>query len=88
VSHLEPYPHHRGPLNVVGLGEGRPPTAGTDVSDNGLDPAVTMVPVRGGRDAPPVKAAISVDPDVGRVNKFSGFYRNLMDSVPTEFQNR
>jgi hypothetical protein len=29
VPHLEPYPHHRGPLNVVGLGEGRPPTVGT-----------------------------------------------------------
>jgi hypothetical protein len=27
VPHLELYPHHRGPLDVVGLGEGRPPTA-------------------------------------------------------------
>jgi hypothetical protein len=35
-----------GPLDVVGLGEGRPPAAGTDVPDNGLDPIVTMVPVR------------------------------------------
>jgi hypothetical protein len=46
VTHLEPYPHHRGPLDIVGHGEGRPPTAGTDVPDNGLDP---MVPVWGGR---------------------------------------
>jgi hypothetical protein len=62
VPHLESYPHHRGPLDVVGFGEGRPPITGTDVPDNGLDPMVTMVPVRGGRDAPPVKAAISVNP--------------------------
>jgi hypothetical protein len=48
VLHLEPYPHHCGPLDVVGLGEGRPPAAGTDVPDNGLDPMVTMVPVREG----------------------------------------
>jgi hypothetical protein len=46
VPHLEPYPHHRDPLDVVGLGEGRPPTVGTDILDNGLDPAVSMVPVR------------------------------------------
>jgi hypothetical protein len=65
VPHLEPYPHRRGPLDVVGLGEGRPPAAGTDVPDNGLDPMVTMVLVRGGRVAPPVKAAISVNPVVG-----------------------
>jgi hypothetical protein len=64
VSHLESYPHHRGPLDVVGLGEGRPPIAGTDVRDNGLDPAMIMVPVRGGRAASPVKVAISVDPAV------------------------
>jgi hypothetical protein len=38
VPHLEPYPHHRGPLDVVGLGEGRTPAAGTDVPDNSLDP--------------------------------------------------
>jgi hypothetical protein len=62
VPHLEPYPHHRGPLDVVGLGEGRPPAVGIDVPDNGLDPMVTMVPVRGGRAAPPVKAMISVNP--------------------------
>jgi hypothetical protein len=61
VPHLKPYPHHRGPLDVVGLGEGRPPTVETDAPDNGLDPMVTMVPVRGGRAAPPVKAAISVN---------------------------
>jgi hypothetical protein len=30
--------------------------------DNGLDPMVTMVPVRGGRAAPPVKAPISINP--------------------------
>jgi hypothetical protein len=65
VPHLEPYPHHRGPLDVVGLGEGRAPTVGTDVPDNCLDPMVTMVPVRGGRAAPLVKAAISVDPATG-----------------------
>jgi hypothetical protein len=62
VPHLEPYPHHRGPLDVVGLDEGRPPAAGTNVPDNGLDLMVTMVPVRGERDVPPVKAAISVNP--------------------------
>jgi hypothetical protein len=65
VPHLEPYPHHRGPLNVVGLSEGRPPNAWTDVLDNDLDLAVTMVPVWGGRAAPPVKAAISIDPAAG-----------------------
>jgi hypothetical protein len=65
VPHLESYPHHRSPLDVVSLGEGRPPVAGTDVPDNDLDPMVTMVPVRGGRVAPPVKAAISVNPAAG-----------------------
>jgi hypothetical protein len=65
VLHLEPYPHHRDPLDVVGLGGGRPPAAGTDVPDNGLYPMVTMVPVQGGRAAPPVKAAISVNPAAG-----------------------
>jgi hypothetical protein len=65
VSHLEPYPHHHGPLDVAGLSLGRPPTAGTNVPDNGLDPMVTMVTVRGGRATPPVKAAISVDPAAG-----------------------
>jgi hypothetical protein len=61
VANLETYPHHRGPLDVVGLGEGRPPTAGTDVPDNSLGPAATMVPIRGGRAAPPVEAVISID---------------------------
>jgi hypothetical protein len=65
VPHLELYPHHRGPLDVVDLGEGRPPAVGTDVPDNGMDPMVTMVPVRRGRAAPPIKAAISVNPAVG-----------------------
>jgi hypothetical protein len=65
VPHLELYPHHCDPLDVVGLAEGRPPAAGTDVHDNGLDPMVTMVPVRGGRAAPRVKAAISVNPAAG-----------------------
>jgi hypothetical protein len=65
VPHLKPYPHHRSPLDVVGLGEGRPPTAETDVPGNGLDPMVTMVPVRGGRAALPVKAVISVNLAVG-----------------------
>jgi hypothetical protein len=51
--------------DVVGLGEGRPPAAGTDVPDNGLDPMVTMVSVRGGKVTPPVKAAISVNPAAG-----------------------
>jgi hypothetical protein len=62
VLHLELYPHHRGSLDVAGLGEGRPLAAETDVLDNGLDPIVTMVPVRGGRATPPVKAAISINP--------------------------
>jgi hypothetical protein len=62
VPHLQSYPHHRGPLDVVDLGEGRPPAAGTDVPDNGLDP---MVPVQGGRAVPPVKAMISMNPVVG-----------------------
>jgi hypothetical protein len=62
VPHLEPYPHHRGPLDVVGLSEDRPPAAGTGVPDNGMDPMVTMVPVRGGRVTPPLKAAVSVNP--------------------------
>jgi hypothetical protein len=57
VPHLEPYAHHRCSLDVVGLSEGRPPAAGTDVPDNGLDPMVIMVPV--------TKAAISVNPAVG-----------------------
>jgi hypothetical protein len=64
VPHLESYPHHRAPLDVVGLGEGRSSNAGTDVPDNGLDLVVTMVHVRGGRAAPHVKAVISVDPIV------------------------
>jgi hypothetical protein len=46
VPQLEPYAHHRGPLDVVGLGEGRPPAVETDVPDNDLDPMVTMVPIR------------------------------------------
>jgi hypothetical protein len=29
VPHLEPYPHHHDPLDVVGVGEGRPPNVGT-----------------------------------------------------------
>jgi hypothetical protein len=62
VPHLEPYPHHRGPLDIVGLGEGRPPAAETDIPDNALD---SMVPIWGGRAAPPVKAVISVNPAAG-----------------------
>jgi hypothetical protein len=65
VSHLEPYPHHRGPLDVVGLGEGRSAAAGTNVPHNGLNPMVTMVPVRGGRATSPITAAISINPAVG-----------------------
>jgi hypothetical protein len=65
VPHLEPCHHHRGPLNIVGLGEGRPPAVGTDIPDNGLDPMVTMVLVWGGRAAPLVKATISVNPAAG-----------------------
>jgi hypothetical protein len=61
VPHLESYPHHRCLLDVVGLGEGRPPAAGTDVPDNGLDPMVIMVTVWGGRVTLPIKAAISVN---------------------------
>jgi hypothetical protein len=65
VPHLEPYPHHRSPLDVVDLGEGRPPAAGTDVPDNVLDSMVTMVPVRGGRAVLPIRAAISDNPAAG-----------------------
>jgi hypothetical protein len=65
VPHLEPYPHHRDPLDIVDLGEGRPPAAGTDVTDNDLDPMVTMIPVRRGRVAPPERATISVNPAAG-----------------------
>jgi hypothetical protein len=65
VPHLEPYPHHRSPLDIVGLGERRLLTVGTDVPDNGLDPMVTMVPVRGGRATPPVKAVIFINPSTG-----------------------
>jgi hypothetical protein len=65
VPHLEPYPHHRGPLDVVDLGEGGLPAVGTDVPDNGLDPMVTMVPVRGGTAALPIKTAISINPATG-----------------------
>jgi hypothetical protein len=64
VPHLEPYSHHHGPLDVVGLGEGRSLAVGTDVPDNGLDPIVTMVPVQGGRAAPSVRSAISINPTV------------------------
>jgi hypothetical protein len=65
VPHLEPYPHHRDPLDVVGLGEGRSPAAKTDIPDNGLDPMVTMIPVRGGRATPLVKAVIFVNAAIG-----------------------
>jgi hypothetical protein len=62
VPNLESYPHQRDPLNVVGLDEGRPPGAGIDVPSNGLDPAVNMVPIQGGRVLPPVEVTISIDP--------------------------
>jgi hypothetical protein len=65
VLHLEPYPHHRGSFDVVGLGEGRSPAVRTGVPDNGLDPMVTMVHVWGGRAALPVKATISVNQAAG-----------------------
>jgi hypothetical protein len=65
VPHLKPYPHHRCPLDVVGLGEGRPPAAGTDVPNNDLDHMVTMVPVRRGRATLSVKAMISINPAAG-----------------------
>jgi hypothetical protein len=38
-----------------------PSTPGTDVPDNGLDPAVTVVSILGGRAAPNIKVVISVD---------------------------
>jgi hypothetical protein len=44
VPHLEPYPHHRDPLDVAGLGESRSPNAGTDVPDKAaisVDPGVS-----------------------------------------------
>ena len=62
VPHLELYPHHRSPLDVVGLGEGRPPTVGADVPDNSLETMVTMVPIRGERATLPVKVTLSIDP--------------------------
>uniref|UniRef100_I1QNM9 DUF4220 domain-containing protein n=1 Tax=Oryza glaberrima TaxID=4538 RepID=I1QNM9_ORYGL len=64
VPHLEPHPHDRSPLDVGCLGEGRPPTVGADFPDDGLKPVVSTVSVRGGRNAPPVTTAISVDPTV------------------------
>jgi hypothetical protein len=71
VPQLEQYPHHRGPLDVVGLGEGRPPAAGTNVPDNGLDSMVTMVPVWGGRAAPHAKAVISANPAYGFISRLA-----------------
>jgi hypothetical protein len=59
---MESYSHHRGPLDVVSFGQCKPPAAEIDVPDNDMDPMVTMVPVRGGRAAPHVKAVISVNP--------------------------
>ena len=64
MPHLELHPHHRNPLDVVGLGEGRPPTAGADVPDDSLEPVVTTVPIQGERATLPVKAALSIDPSV------------------------
>jgi hypothetical protein len=37
VSHLEPDLHDRGLLDVVGFGEGRPPSTGTNVPDHSPD---------------------------------------------------
>jgi hypothetical protein len=65
VPHLEPYSYHRSLLDIVGLGEDRTPTAGTDVPDNSLDPAVTMVLVPERRVASPVKVVISIDSATG-----------------------
>jgi hypothetical protein len=62
MPHLEPYPHHHSPLNVVGLGEGRPPATGANVPDDSLVLVVTTVPNRGERATLPVKATLSVDP--------------------------
>ena len=62
MLHLELYIHHRSLLDVVGLSEGRPPTAGADVPDNTLEPVVTTVQIRGERATLPVKAALSIDP--------------------------
>jgi hypothetical protein len=67
MPHLELYPHHRSPLNVVGLGEGRPPAAGADVPDDSLVLVVTTVSNRGERAMSPVKAALSVDPSAATV---------------------
>jgi hypothetical protein len=58
VPHLEPDLNDCGPLNVVGLGEGRPPA----IPDDGRDPVVTLVPVWGEGAAPPVRGALSVAP--------------------------
>ena len=40
MPHLELHLHDRGPLDVVGLGEAGPPTAGTDVPDHRLEAVV------------------------------------------------
>jgi hypothetical protein len=47
VSHLEPDPHDRRPLDVVGFREGRPPGTRANVRDQSPDPieaAVYVVP--------------------------------------------
>ena len=71
MPHLELHPHHRSPLDVVGLGEGRPPAAGADVPDDSLVLVVTTVPNRGERAALPVRAALSVDPYAAAVRASS-----------------
>jgi hypothetical protein len=43
VPHLEPDPHDRGPLDIVGFGEGRPPDTGANAPDHGLDPIEAAV---------------------------------------------
>ena len=40
MPHLKLHLHDCGPLDVVGLGEGGPPTAGTDVPDHRLEGVV------------------------------------------------
>jgi hypothetical protein len=63
VPHLEPDPHDRGPLDIVGLGEGRPPT----IPDDSLDSVMALAPVWGEGVTPPVRDALSVEPVVSSV---------------------
>src|SRR3954471_1859035 len=62
VPHLEPDPHDRGPLDVVGFGEGRPPRTGTNFPDHSPDPVEAVVLVV------PAAAAAAVHASSGRAS--------------------